>query len=72
MLRSSNVPIVRVRFPPRHDHQTSTAVIFDQQRAWDEAVRAFLRPFLQAKRLEFYDGDVSRYIYSLSIDNKEP
>ena len=38
---------------------TATAVIFDQKKAWDLSIQAFLGNFVATERLCFYDGDVS-------------
>lgn len=37
----------------------ATAVVFDQDRAWDGVVRRFLAEFLDSGRLKFFHGDVS-------------
>lgn len=39
--------------------ETSTAVIFDQHRAWDGSAQDFLGAFISSGRLGFYDGDVT-------------
>lgn len=41
------------------EDQEATAVVFDQARAWDDAVKAFLADFIADGRVAFYDGDVT-------------